>query len=189
MPAKDCVPKEVSGFQSFLDYLALNPGIAFLIVGGILVLLFFALFVVYKRGLTIAGKVIVPSQQERNAYTKFLEESKYYQKPDFIQKVANDYCWFYSNKGAAVKFGGSTWNHDDHYQELDLFQTLLLNDSVDSIEFINSSIPSRVLTTLEKKLSKFQEEGKKFTIYATSEQKRYLETNLSLYDNKIIIEG
>lgn len=189
MPAKECIAKDVSGFQSFLDYLSISPTIAFLIVGGVLALFLFALFIVYKRGLTIAGKVIVPSQQERDGYTKFLEESKYYQKPDFIQKVADDYCWFYSNKGAAVKFGGSTWNHDDHYQELDLFQTLLLNDSVDSIEFINSSIPSRVLTALEKKLSKFQEENRKFTIYASPEQKRYLEGNLSLYDNKVIIEA
>jgi hypothetical protein len=187
MPVKDC-QKELSNLQFLIGFLSENPSIAFLIVAGIIVILFFAIFVIYKRGLTIGNKIIIPSQEERNEYTKFLEESKFYQKPDFIQKVAGDYCWFYSNKGAAVKFGGSTWNHDDHYQELDLFQTLLLNDSVDSIEFINSSIPSRVLTSLEKKLSKFQEEGRKFTIYASPEQKRYLESNLSLYENKVIIE-
>lgn len=184
----NCIPKETN-FQSFLSYLGDNPTVTWLLVLGVMLFIFFGLFIIYKRGLTIGKKVTIPSQVERTSLIKMVEETRYYQKPDFIQKVADDYCWFYSHKGAMIKFGGSTWNHDDHYQALDLFQTLLMNEKVESIEFINSSIPSRVLTAIEKKLTKMQEENKNLSIYVNLEQKKYLENNLTLYNNKNIIEG
>ncbi len=184
---KNCKVAETS-LHSFLEYIYANPRMAWFLVASIVFLLVFILYIIYRRGLSIGKKVVIPSRNEREDCTKLVEESRFHQRPDFIQKVSDDYCWFYAHKGAMIKFGGATWNHEDHYQALDLFQSLLINDSIDSIEFIDSSIPSRVLTALEKKLTKFKETEKIFTIYCSSQQKNYLENNLSLYDNKKIVE-
>jgi len=152
-------------------------------VFGTFLVLGLIVFVVYKRGINLFGKIVVPSKEDRQNALKNIEESKYYLKPDYIQKTGEDFCWFHTHKGAKMKFGGMTWNSGDHYQAYELFQALLMSDEIDSLEFVKSSVPSKVLASIEKKLSTFAEQNRTFTIYCAEEQKNFLETNLSQYKN------
>jgi len=156
---------------------------------GLFGLLAFIVFVVYKRGINIFGKIVVPSKLERDEAIKAIksiEESKFYLKPDYIQKTGDDFCWFHAHKGASMKFGGMTWNSGEHYQAFELFQTLLLSDNIDSLEFVKSAIPSKVLGGIEKKLAVFEGQKREFTIYCDESQKNFLSTNLSHYSNLVL---
>jgi hypothetical protein len=177
-----------SATHEIFEFFGQSPVTTITTIVGIFAVLGFILFTVYKRGINIFGKVIVPSKEDRNGALKNLEESKYYLKPDYIQKTGEDYCWFHAQKGAMMKFGGMTWNSGDHYQGYELFQTLLLSDDIDSIEFVKSAIPSKVLAGIEKKLSTFSEQNRQFTIYCATDQKNFLTTNLSQYKNLILEE-
>lgn len=169
------------------DFFGQNQVTSVLTIVGIFAVLSFALFMIYKRGINLFGKVIVPSKEDRISAIKNIEETKYYLKPDYIQKTGEDYCWFHAQKGAKMKFGGMTWNSGDHYQGYELFQTLLLSDDIDSIEFVKSAIPSKVLGAIEKKLTTFSEQdARKFTIFCDESQKNFLTTNLSHYTNLIL---
>ena len=173
--------------HELLEFFGQSPLTSALTIIGTFAILGLIIFVIYKRGINIFGKVIVPSKEDRLGALKNLEESKYYLKPDYILKSGEDYCWFHAQKGAKMKFGGMTWNSGDHYQAYELFQTLLLSDDIDSLEFVKSAIPSKVLGAIEKKLTAFAEQdSRKFTIFCDESQKNFLTTNLSHYSNVVL---
>jgi len=179
-------PKCPTATHEILEFFGSSPFTTAISVIGTFAILGLIIFVIYKRGINLFGKVIVPSKEDRLNAIKNIEESKYYLKPDYIQKTGDDFCWFHAHKGAAMKFGGMTWNSGDHYQAYELFQTLLLSDEIDSLEFVKSAIPSKVLGGIEKKLSTFAEHKRKFTIYCDESQKNFLTTNLSHFENLVL---
>ena len=179
-------PRCPSNVTTVISFFGQDQLTSLITIGGIFIILSLMLFIVYKRGINIFGKIVVPSKEERSEALKIIGESKYYLKPDYIQKTGEDYCWFYVHKGAMMKFGGMTWNSGDHYQAYELFQTLLLSDEVDSLEFVKSAIPSKVLGGIEKKLSILAEQNRKMTIYCDESQKNFLVTNLSHHTNLIL---
>lgn len=180
MAAEANCPTNVHEIVGFFSQTQLTTTIT--IIGLFAFLTFFA-FIVYRRGLNIFGKLVIPSKLDRTEAITALEESKFHLKPDYIQKTGDDFCWFHAHKGAAMKFGGMTWNSGEHYQAYELFQTLLLSENIDSLEFVKSSIPSKVLGGIEKKLAVFDHQKREFTIYCDETQKNFLTTNLSHYTN------
>lgn len=179
-------PKCTTVGHEIVELFGSSPLTTTISVIGTFTILTLIIFTVYKRGINILGKVIISSKEDRQNAIKNIEETKYYLKPDYIQKTGDDFCWFHAHKGAAMKFGGMTWNSGDHYQAYELFQTLLLSDEIDSLEFVKSAIPSKVLGGIEKKLSIFAEHNRKFTIYCDDSQKNFLATNLSHHTNLIL---
>lgn len=180
-------PKCPTNVHEIVGFFGQDPVTSAITIGGIFIIMSLLILVVYKRGINIFGKIVVQSKEERSNIIN-AEESKYYLKPDYIQKTGEDYCWFHTHKGAMMKFGGMTWNSGDHYQAYELFQTLILSNDIDSLEFVKSAIPSKVLGGIEKKLATFAEQNRKFTVYCSSEQKNFLATNLSQYTNLILEE-
>lgn len=172
--------------HEIIELFGSSPLTSALTIVGTFAILGLIIFVIYKRGINIFGKIVVPSKLERDETIKSIEESKFYLKPDYIQKTGDDFCWFHAHKGASMKFGGMTWNSGEHYQAFELFQTLLLSDNIDSLEFVKSAIPSKVLGGIEKKLAVFEGQKREFTIYCDESQKNFLSTNLSHYSNLVL---
>lgn len=146
-----------------------------------LLLLFSGIFyIIWHNGIQIKDKIIIPSKDERRKANSILEEIHYYIKPDYLEKVEDEYIGFVIKNKPYVEIFGRLWNTTDHHKHIDKLRQSWRNEQ--SISIIGSNIPSDILALIEEKLQELEH----LEIYCSLDQQRLLENYLSSYPNKKI---